>query len=393
MISESAALAEILARVSPLAPRRVTLSESIGCFSAKAYAATGPLPLFDNSAMDGYAVSAGDLKKGKRLWVAAEQPAGLDKNLKVGPGETVRVFTGAPVPTGTAAVVMQEEVERDGEFVVLSAQPKKGEFIRRRGCDLAEGQEIIAQGQRITPIIAGLLASQGFAEVEVGSPVKAALISTGDEVIPPGASRDQGQIFESNSTVLVGMLKQLGAKAISVVHTPDDLVKLRKEVDAAASSDVLIITGGVSVGERDFVQEVLRSVGAEIDIWRVAIKPGKPFLFGRLKNGFVFGLPGNPVSAFVTFLMLVRPAVLKLMGASAAASALLRIRCELSEDISNDGDRAHYFRGHHEAGRFSLVGRQESHALFGLSRCNGLLRLDPGGRVNAGSTVDIEAWE
>jgi len=393
MISEAKALSEILSRVSPLSSRRAKLSESIGGFSAKAYAATAPLPAFDNSAMDGYAVASADLEKGKRLRVVAEQPAGLDKNLNVGPGETVRIFTGAPVPIGTAAVVMQEEVERDGEFVVLSAQPENGEFIRRRGCDLAQGQEIVAQGQRITPIIAGLLASQGFAEVEVGGPVKAALISTGDEVIPPGASRGPGQIFESNSTVLAGMLKQLGAKVMSVVHSPDDPAKLRQEVDAAASSDVLIITGGVSVGERDFVQEVLRAAGAEIDIWRVAIKPGKPFLFGRLKNGFVFGLPGNPVSAFVTFLMLVRPAILKLMGASAAASRLSRIRCELSEDVLNDGDRAHYFRGHHEAGRFSLVGRQESHALFGLSRCNGLLRLEPGGDLKAGSSVEIEAWE
>lgn len=393
MISEAKALAEILARVSPLGSRRATLSESIGYFSTKAYAATAPLPAFDNSAMDGYAISSADLEENKRLRLVAEQPAGLDRNLKVQPGETIRIFTGAPVPSGTAAVVMQEEVERDGEFVVLLAQPQKGEFIRRRGCDLADGQEIVGQGQRITPVLAGLLASQGFAEIEVGSQVKASLISTGDEVIPPGASRAAGQIFESNSTLLTGMLKQLGAKVISAVHCPDDPGNLRKEVNAAASSDVLVITGGVSVGERDFVQEVLRSAGAEIDIWRVAIKPGKPFLFGRLKKCFVFGLPGNPVSAFVTFLMLVRPALLKLMGASPQASELTRIRCELVENVLNDGDRAHYFRGRHEAGRFALVGRQESHALFGLSRCNGLFRLEPGGNLKAGSTVEIETWE
>jgi molybdopterin molybdotransferase len=393
MISEAEALAEILARVSPLPPRGASLSECIDRFSAKAYAATAPLPDFDNSAMDGYATSSSDLEKGKRLRVVAEQPAGLDRNLELQPGETIRIFTGAPVPAGTAAIVMQEEVERDGEFVVLSAQAENGEFIRRRGCDLAEGQEIVAQGQRITPVIAGLLASQGFAAIEVGSAVKAGVISTGDELILPGTSRSAGQIFESNSTVVAGMLKQLGANVMSVVHSPDDPARLREEIDAAASNDVLIITGGVSVGERDFVQEVLRSAGAEIDIWRVAIKPGKPFLFGRLKNCFVFGLPGNPVSAFVTFLMLVRPAILKLMGASSTVSGLARIRCELSEDLLNDEDRAHYFRGHHEAGRFSLVGRQESHALFGLSRCNGLLRLEPGGHLKAGSAVNIETWE
>jgi len=393
MITESKALAEILARVSPLSPRRATLAECVGGFSTKAYTATVPLPAFDNSAMDGYAISSADLEKGKRLRVVAEQPAGLDKNLNVQPGETVRIFTGAPLPTGTAAVVMQEEVERNGEFVVLSAQPQNGEFIRRRGCDLTEGQEILARGQRITPVVAGLLASQGFAEVEVGGCVQAALISTGDEVIPPGASCGAGQIFESNSTLLAGMLKQLSANVISVAHSPDNPAKLRREIDSAAANDVLIITGGVSVGERDFVQEVLRAAGAEIDIWRVAIKPGKPFLFGRLKNCFVFGLPGNPVSAFVTFLMLFRPAILKLMGASGGAFGLAKIRCELSEDVLNDGDRVHYFRGRHEAGRFSLVGRQESHALFGLSRCNGLLRLEANGHLKAGSAVDIETWE
>ncbi len=228
MISESIALAEILARVSPRSPRRAGIANCIGCFSAKNYAATAPLPLFDNSAMDGYAISSRDLEKGKRLRVVGEQPAGLDKKLEFGPGETVRIFTGAPVPTGTAAIVMQEEVKRDGEFVVLSAQPESGEFIRRRGCDLAEGQEIVATGQRITPVIAGLIASQGFAEVEIGGAVRASIISTGDEVIPPGAPRGAGQIYESNSVVLAGMLKQLGANLISVAHSPDDPVSFEQ---------------------------------------------------------------------------------------------------------------------------------------------------------------------
>jgi molybdopterin molybdotransferase len=393
MISEADALAAILKRVNPLPSRCLPLSESIGLFAGKSLSASAPLPAFDNSAMDGYAISRADLEKGKRLRVTAEQPAGLDRNLEVRTGETVRVFTGAPIPSGTVAIVMQEEVERSGELAVLLAQPEDGEFIRRRGCDLAEGQEIVAKGQRVTPIIAGLLASQGFVEVEVGSPARVALISTGDEVVPAGTPRAAGQIFESNSVLLRGMLKQLGAEVVSAVHSPDDPEKLRKEVEAAASSDVLILTGGVSVGERDFVQEVLRSAGGEIDIWRVAIKPGKPFLSGRLKDRFVFGLPGNPVSAFVTFLMLVRPAILKLMGASPRALGLSRIRCELLEDVLNEGDRAHYFRGRHDASRFSLIGRQESHALFGLSRCNGLLRVEPGGRLSAGSAVEIETWE
>src|SRR5689334_7261877 len=180
MISESEALAGILNAVSPLAPVRVRLGEAIGSFTAAAHAATVPMPAFDNSAMDGYAISAADLTKGARLRVVAEQPAGLDRHLKLQPSEAIRIFTGAPLPAGTAAVVMQEEVARDGDFVSLTTRPEDGEFIRRRGCDLTEGQEIVAKGQRITPVIAGLLASQGLAEVEVGRPAKAALISTGD---------------------------------------------------------------------------------------------------------------------------------------------------------------------------------------------------------------------
>jgi molybdopterin molybdotransferase len=393
MITEDEARNKIVEAIQPLPSRKVALADALGSFSAREVLGTIPLPGFDNSAMDGYAISAKDLSKGKRLRVIAEQPAGVDKELSVKPGEAVRIFTGAPVPTGAAAVVMQEDVHREGDFLVLSLDSQEGEFIRRRGCDLAEGQEIVKAGQKITPAVAGLLASQGLVEIEVAGAVRAALISTGDEVVPPGSERRAGQIFESNSMLLAGLLRQLDVATMSIAHSPDDRETLRRAVVAAAGNDVLLITGGVSVGERDFVQEVLRSLGARIEIWRVAIKPGKPFLFGQLDRCFVFGLPGNPVSTFVTFLKLVRPAILKLMGANATAAALPQIRCELAEDVCNDGDRPHYLRGRYEAGRFTSLGRQESHALFGLSRCNALLRLEAGESVEGGSSVLVETWE
>jgi molybdopterin molybdotransferase len=166
---------------------------------------------------------------------------------------------------------------------------------------------------------------------------------------------------------------------------------LRKAFQAAAKNEIAIVSGGVSVGEHDLVQSTLRELGAKIDIWRVAIKPGKPFLFGQLGTCFVFGLPGNPVSAFVTFLQFVRPAILKMMGASDLE--LPRIPARLTVDLNNDGDRAHYFRGKLESGNFAPIGRQESHALFGLSQSNALLRVDTGKSFKAGEIVDVQVWE
>ncbi len=393
MISESEALNSILEQVTPKGSGPCALADAIGHFAARDYRATLSLPAFDNSAMDGYAIAATDGRKGSRLRVTGEQPAGLDRKLKLNVGEAIRIFTGAPVPAGTGAVVMQEDVSRDGDFIMINEGIEAGEFIRRRGCDVAEGQELLNCGTKITPVLAGLLASQGIAQVEVGQAARVAVISTGDEVVPAGSSREAGQIFESNSVLLLGLLNQLGAKIESAVHCPDDRERVTEAIAAGAKADALIVTGGVSVGERDFVQEALRSAGGEISLWRVAIKPGKPFLFGRVGGCLIFGLPGNPVSAFVTFLKLVRPALLKVAGANDRELKLRRFVARVAEDLENSGDRAHYFRGRYEVGTFSPVGRQESHALFGLSQCNALLRVEAGGRVKAGSAMEVEIWE
>ena len=393
MISEADAFQSIIGQVEPVAQISSALAECVGRYAAKTYRATLALPTFDNSAMDGYAITAADGRKGSRLKVTGEQPAGEDRGLKVTPGAAIRIFTGAPIPAGAEAVVMQEDVSVEGEEIVVNADSEPGEFIRRRGCDLAPGQEILAHGQKITPVLAALLASQGIAEVHTGGVARVALISTGDEVVKPGTERKEGQIFESNSTLLSGLLSGMGATIQSNVQCADDPARLTDAITAAAKADALIITGGVSVGERDFVQKALRSAGGEISLWRVAIKPGKPFLFGKVGRCSVFGLPGNPVSAFVTFLKLVRPALLKMMGANEEELRPRRVVARLATDLENRGDRAHYFRGRYDSGAFSLVGRQESHALFGLSRCNALLRVEAGGRVAANSMMEIEMWE
>jgi len=391
MISENEARAKILEAVRPLPPRKMSISGALDLFAAENYFARLPLPNFDNSAMDGYAVIASDCKKDARLRVISEQPAGVDRKLRVSNGKTVRIFTGAPMPAGADAVVMQEDVTREGDEIVINGDVEVDEFVRKRGCDLGEGQKILGKGDRIVATKLALLASQGFAQVSVGGEVRAAIISTGNELAKPGEKIEPGQIYDSNSVLLQSLLKRSSAAAASVENCSDDGDSLRAAMQRAAGNEILIVSGGVSVGEHDLVQKTLRDLGATIDIWRVAIKPGKPFLFGQLGRCFVFGLPGNPVSAFITFLQFVRPAILKMMGATDVD--LPKMPAKLTVDLTNDGDRAHYLRGKLENGNFAPVGRQESHALFGLSQSNALLRVGTGESFKAGEIVHIQAWE
>ncbi|MGI8820087.1 MAG: molybdopterin molybdotransferase MoeA [Chthoniobacterales bacterium] len=394
MIQEAEALEQILAQVHPLPARLVPLAQALDCYAARDVYATLSLPPFDNSAMDGYAIVASSSAAGARLKVVGEQPAGRDRGLALRGGEALRIFTGAPLPQGADAIVMQEDVTpRDGE-IELSEKVAAGEFVRRRGGDIAEGQKIFSAGERIRPQTLALFAAQGMNAMEIGGAVRAAIISTGDELAVPGSKLHPGQIYESNSALLEALLWRLGVKVASVVHCADQAEEIESAVRAAAtSSDALIISGGVSVGARDFVKPALAAAGASLDLWRVAVKPGKPFLFGRTERCAIFGLPGNPVSAFVTFLLFVRPALLRMMSAQGDALALPQTRARVSEEISNPGDRPHYLRGVQRGEVFTPVGRQESHALFGLSRSNALLLVPAGGRLAAGETANVFTWE
>ena len=391
MISEEEARKKIIESVRPLASRRLSLSQTLGCFAADEYFARLPLPTFDNSAMDGYAVVASSCTKGARLRVTGEQPAGPDRRLRISPGEAVRIFTGAPVPQTADAIVMQEDVTREGNEILVNTDVKAGEFIRRRGCDLAEGQRILAKGERLGATTIALLASQGIGDVMVGGEVKAAIVSTGDELVKPGGKLEPGQIYESNSALLRALLERCGGIVKSDEHCRDERESLMDAIKNGIKNHILIISGGVSVGEHDLVKDTLHELAAPLEIWRVAIKPGKPFLFGQLNECAFFGLPGNPVSAFVTFLQFVRPAILKLMGATNLT--LPRVPAKLTVDLTNDSDRAHYIRGKLEHGKFSPVGRQESHALFGLSQSNAFLRLGLGQSFRADEIVDVQIWD
>jgi molybdopterin molybdotransferase len=387
MISEEEARAKILGAVMPLPVLRVSLAEALDLFSTEDVSAIIALPSFDNSAMDGYAVVAGSAKNGTRLKVIAEQPAGVAKKLRMNADQTVRIFTGAPMPEGADAVVMQEDVDREGDLITIREHVTAGEFVRNAGSDLAVGQQILRRGDRINPASLGLLASQGSTSVEVSRRPSVAIVTTGDEVVSPTEALKSGQIFESNGIMLSALVRRAGGAVTTCVHARDDFAEVCATLREASEADSLIISGGVSVGERDLVRNALGEIGAAIDLWRVKIKPGKPFLFGKRAHCAVFGLPGNPVSSFITFLILVRPALLKMMGARELD--LPQSPARLGHDVVGDEMRPHYIRGRLEGSRFSAIGRQESHALYGLTRANALLRAAAGEKIAAGSEVTV----
>lgn len=388
MISEEETLEKILAAVAPLPTIEVFLDDALDRFAAADLFATIPLPSFDNSAMDGYAVVTRSAIKDPRLKIVGEQAAGISKDFSLSDGEAIRIFTGAPIPKGADAVVMQEETQREGDFVVVrTKQISEGDFVRRAGADLALGQQIIKRGDQLHPTTLALLASQGTRSVTVGKRAQVAIVTTGDELIAPGKKLEPGQIFESNGVMLATLVVKANAELSMRRHCRDNFDALCGALRDATQYDVAVISGGVSVGERDFVREALQEIGAEIDLWRVAVKPGKPFLFGKRDQCRIFGLPGNPVSTFVTFLVFVRPTLRQMMGA--ADAGLPRIRVRLGHEISGDETRPHYFRGELSNGEFKVIGRQESHALFGLARATALLRVKPQEKLTAGSEVEV----
>ncbi|MDQ6940165.1 MAG: molybdopterin molybdotransferase MoeA [Verrucomicrobiota bacterium] len=389
VISEEDARQQILQEVRALPTRAVPLLEVLDCFVQRDLFARVASPPFDNSSMDGYALVASASPKNARLKIVGEQAAGIDRQLTVRAGEAIRILTGAPIPRGADAVIMQEDVRVEGTEIVTTSEVEPGENVRRAGADVAEGQKLLSLGERIRPATVALLAAQGFSEVEIGGEVRASIVTTGDEIVQSGTPLQAGQIYDSNSPLLHALARKAGAQVVSVRHCTDDPQETENAFRAAMNSNVLIISGGVSVGARDFVKPALTAIGASLEFWRVSVKPGKPFLFGRAGHCLVFGLPGNPVSAYMTFLLFVRPAILKLLGANDAELGIAQVPARLSGAVQNPGDRPHYIRGRLDSGTFSSVGRQESHALFGLHQSNALLRIAGNESLADGSDVTV----
>lgn len=398
MLSEQAALERVLTLVTPLPPISQPLTSALlGRYAGQPEHARVPLPGFDNSSMDGYAVHAADTRTQVPLAVIAEQPAGPTRHLNLLPGTAIRIFTGAAVPSGADAVIMQEDVDLQtspsGPCIVCREPVEPGENIRRAGTDLCLGQKLVDPGTSLTPTLLGVLASQGLREIPVHPTPRIAVVTTGDELVPAGHPLQPGQLYNSNGLMLESLIRQVGASQVHSQHLPDDLEATTAALDQLiAAHDFLILSGGVSVGDHDCIKPALQALGHPAEFWRVKVKPGKPLLFVQAQRPdggvcHIFGLPGNPVSSFVTFLLFVRPALLKAMGAAGKSLTLPTVSATLASPLSNAGDRPHYVRGFYENGRFTPLGIQQSHALFGLSRANALLRMEADQVLNAGDSV------
>jgi molybdopterin molybdotransferase len=386
MVTEQDALSAILTAIRPLDTEEVLLFEAGDRILAETISAHISLPRFDNSTMDGYAVRAADAVSEGLLRVLGEQAAGPDLGLKVEAGTAVRVYTGAPIPIGADAVVMQEDCDRRGNQLTIRQSAAPGEFIRVRGGDLCEGQKIAEAGVRLNGPLLATLASQGKDRLRVFRRPKVAVLATGSELKTPGTPLGPGEIYETNRVMLQESIRGCGAIPRLFDPVPDWEEAHLHSLQDATSSDAIVIAGGVSVGERDLVKSTLTKLGGEIGLWRVAVRPGKPFLFGRLKDAWIFGLPGNPVSAYVTFALFVRPALLAMQGWRGAS--MTTAKAVVSKSVTNQGERPHYLRGRLEAGRFTPFDHQESHALFALSRANALLRI--GAREEFHENQDVE---
>lgn len=396
LLSETEALRQLLASLPP--PTRVEhlpLHTALHRRASRAYHATVALPGFDNSMMDGYALRAAASHSQAALKIIGTQPAGPDAQWQVQEaGQAVRVYTGAPLPPGADAVIMQEDTRREGDQLICLEPVEPGENIRRQGSDLCVGQRLVSPGDQLTPGRLALLASQGLAEVEVFAPPRIAVLTTGDELIAPGSARlEPGQLYNSNATLLITLVLAQGLPRVTSSHCEDTLEATIASLSALAEThDVLILTGGVSVGDRDFVKPALSALGMPPQLWRLRVKPGKPFLFTQRQEPHplqVFGLPGNPVSAFVTYQLFVRPALLQLEGAPSDQLAATSAPAVLAQALTNPGDRPHYLRGRLEQGVFHPAALQRSDALFALSQANALLRLAADETLEAGAEVRV----
>lgn len=323
LISVDEAIKSMLGAASAIVEtEKIKIEDSLNRILAEDIIATLNVPGYDNSAMDGYAVRCEDISAGVSLNISQRIPAGTTgKPLE--PGTAARIFTGAPVPPGADAVVMQEKCHADNGRVSINTEVRAASNIRRAGEDIADGSTVLKTGQRIRPQEMGLLASVGCAEFKVKRQLKVAVFFTGDEIVSPGQPLQAGQIYNSNQYTITGFLQALNVEIINlgmVADTLEDTVRVLQQ--AASAADLVVTSGGVSVGEEDYVRLALEQLG-KLSMWRIAMKPGKPVAFGKVGQALFLGLPGNPVSVFVTGLLFARPLILKLQGATQTAAPKL----------------------------------------------------------------------
>jgi len=381
------------------AKEQVTIRSALGRILAEDVLSKINVPPYENSAMDGYAVRGADLPtEGKtQLSIVGTSFAGQPYMETVEAGQCARIFTGAVIANGTDTVIMQEHVERDGDIISIGTGHKTGQNVRPLGEDMRIGETVLKAGKRLSPADIGLLASLGIPEVKIFRRLRVAFFSTGDELCAVGEIPQAGQIYDSNRYTLYGMLTRLGVELIDmgVVHDkPEDVENAF--LSAAKGNDAIITSGGVSVGDADYVTDTLRRIG-EVNFWKVAMKPGKPLTFGKIQDAVFFGLPGNPVSAMVTFYQFVQPALQRMMGQKQVVQTRLTVPCVSS--LKKRAGRMDFQRGileRDEQGRLVVrsTGKQGSGILSSMSQANCFIILPVEcGNVAAGSEVLVEPFE
>ncbi len=397
MLSVEEARQQMLNTIPVLPTEKREILNCAGYVLAEALHAEENIPPFDNSAMDGFAVRAADVQNASEakpavLTVVETIAAGYAPTKQVAPGQTSRIMTGAMMPEGADAVVMQEVTQRDGDEVKIFEGVDKTGNVRFTGESVAEGQQVMGKGKYLRPPEVSMLASLNCPEVTVYRKPTVAIVSTGDELTPLGEPLEPGKIRDSNRYGLYAQVEEAGGIPIDMGIAPDDEAETERIFRAAlAKADALITSGGVSVGEHDVVKSVLARLG-KINFWRVAMKPGKPQAYGISDGKPIFGLPGNPVSSLVVFELFVRPALLKMAG----HTELLRptFKATLAEPVTNRDGRVNYMRailkasnGHYTA---ETTGPQGSGILHSLVLANGLITIPAGVTLGAGETVDAQ---
>jgi molybdopterin molybdotransferase len=379
---------------------RVAVRSALGRVLAQDVVSPLTVPAYDNSAMDGYAVRMADLSPDGEvtLRLIGTSYAGVLFDGTVGPSECVRIMTGGKLPEGTDTVVIQERVQAEGKAVRIGSGHRKGQNVRRAGEDVSAGQIVLRAGAGIRPAELGLAASLGIAELSVYRRLRVAFFSTGDELRSIGTPLAEGQIYDSNRYTLYGMLTRLGCEVIDMGVVRDDPALLETAFrEASAMADVIITSGGVSVGEADFIKDLLHRLG-EVLFWKIAMKPGRPLAYGRIGDAHFFGLPGNPVAVMVTFYEFVRDALLTLMGKTgSAAFPTFHVPCV--SPLKKAPGRTEFQRGvlfQDEGGawRVRVTGEQGSGILSSMSEANCFIVLpEATGNVAAGTVVEVQVME
>jgi molybdopterin molybdotransferase len=387
MIGVEEAQARIIALHAPVSMEAAPILDAVGRWTSAAIVAKRTQPAHDLSAMDGYAIRFADAAGPWK--VIGESAAGVPFTGEVGPSEATRIFTGAALPAGTDTVVIQENISRDGDRISLSDNGPKslGDHVRKAGSDFTTGTTLIEPGKLLTPARIALAVMGGYGTVPVRRRLRVAVISTGSELVPAGTETGPDRLPSSNAPMLAALLRNLPVDVIDLGIIEDDLTALTEAFTASKTCDIVVSTGGASVGDHDLVRPALNAAGANLDFWKVAMRPGKPLMAGRLEDTVVLGLPGNPVSALVTAILFLRPLVAHLSGSSTPLPQRIGVR--MGEPLPAVGPRTDFVRAHWQDGSLVPTFPGDSGMVYPLAGADALV-IRPAGspELAAGSTVE-----